>query len=301
MHRTAYLLLLLTALFWAGNAIAGKLAVGHVSPMLLTCMRWAIAAAILAVVAGRRLAADWAVVRPNLPLLACLGAVGFAVFNATLYSALNHTSAINVSIEQAAMPMVIFLANFLLFAMRVTWLQIVGFVLSLLGVALTASHGDLTRLATLDVNFGDALMILAVLAYGGYTVALRFKPDIHWLSTITVLATAAFFASLPFAAWEYAVGDTVPPDATGWTIAAYTAVFPSLLGQVFYIRGNELIGGNRASLFINLVPIFGTVLSVAILGEAFQIHHAVAMALVLGGIWLAERSGRRMAAKAAGR
>jgi drug/metabolite transporter (DMT)-like permease len=296
MPYLAYLLLLLTMLFWGGNAVAGKLATGHVSPLLLTSLRWGLAVAVLAAFAGRKLQEDWPAIVRRLPLLCGLGALGFTVFSALMYSALNFTSAINVSIEQAVMPMVIFVMNFLLFRLRVTWLQGVGFVMSLVGVAVVASHGELARLAALDVNLGDALMLLAVLIYGGYTVALRFKPDIHWVSMITVLSTAAFLTSIPFVGWEYASGRMILPDAEGWAIAAFTAIFPSLLGQVLYIRGNELIGGNRAGLFVNLVPIFGTVLSVLLLGEIFEGYHAIAFVLVLGGIWLAEQSGRKTAA-----
>src|SRR5690606_4489851 len=250
MPYLAYLLLLLTMLFWGGNAVAGKLATGHVSPLLLTSLRWGLAVAVLAAFAGRKLQEDWPAIVRRLPLLCGLGALGFTVFSALMYSALNFTSAINVSIEQAVMPMVIFVMNFLLFRLRVTWLQGVGFVMSLVGVAVVASHGELARLAALDVNLGDALMLLAVLIYGGYTVALRFKPDIHWVSMITVLSTAAFLTSIPFVGWEYASGRMILPDAEGWAIAAFTAIFPSLLGQVLYIRGNELIGGNRAGLFV---------------------------------------------------
>lgn len=294
MYRAAYALLLTTALFWAGNAIAGKLAVGHISPLLLTTLRWTLAVAILLPLAWKKLVEDWPVIRANMGLLFALGAIGFAIFNATFYIALNFTTAINVAIEQSGMPMVVFLANFVLFRMRVTWLQLMGFVLSIAGIALTASHGDLSRLAALQVNSGDALMMLAVLCYGGYTVALRFKPDIHWLSLITALAVPALITSLPFALGEYLLGQSVFPDARGWAVAAYTAILPSIVAQLCFIRGTELIGGNRASLFINLVPVFGTLLAVLIVGEQLQTFHIVAMALVLGGISLAEQSGRRM-------
>lgn len=297
MHRKAYALLMTTMLLWGGNAVAGRLAVGHVSPMMLTMLRWAIAVVVIAPLSWPQLRRDWPVIRRHLPLLAGLGAVGFSLFNATLYSALTYTTAINVTIEQAGMPMLIFLANFLLFGMRVTWLQIVGFMLTLVGIAITASNGDLAQLAALKINFGDALMLLAVLWYGSYTVALRFKPDIHWQSTITVLASAAFVTSLPFVAWEAASGGLVVPDARGWGLAFFAGLLPSLVAQIFYIRGNELIGGNRASLFINLVPIFGTLLSVMILGETFHPFHLVAIILVLGGIWLAENSGRKHSAQ----
>lgn len=295
MPRNAYVLLLLTALFWGGNAIAGKLAVGHVSPMALTLLRWVFGLAMLVAIGWRQFALDWTETRRHLPFLFVLGSVGFTLFNAALYSALTMTSAINVSIEQAAIPMVIFLVNFLLFSQRATWLQLLGLVLSIIGVALTASHGDLTRLAELDVNLGDALMVAAVIVYAGYTVALRFKPAIHWKSLMIVLAASALVSSVPFVAWEMRAGTFIFPDLRGWALVAYTALFPSVLSQIFYIRGVEMIGANRAGLFINAVPIFGTLLSILILGEAFHLYHATAMAMVLGGIWMAEASARRRA------
>lgn len=297
MHRTAYFLLLLTALAWGANAVAGKLAVGHISPMLLTSIRWGMAFVIMASIGAGKLRQEWPRVRPHLLYLVLQGAVGFSVFNALMYSALLFTSAINVAIEQAGMPMIIFVANFLLFAMRVSWAQILGFALSLVGIALTASHGDIARLAALDVNLGDALMMLAVLLYGAYTVALRYKPAISWQSMMLMLSASAFVTSLPFTVWEIAADRVVWPDARGWTIGAFTAVIPSVLAQVFYMRGVELIGSNRAGLFINLVPIFGTLLALIFLGEEFHLYHAIAIVLVLGGIWLAEHSGRKMAAR----
>jgi drug/metabolite transporter (DMT)-like permease len=295
MFRNAYLLLILTTLFWAGNAVAGKLAVGHVSPMALTTLRWGLATVVMLAIGLPRLRRDWPVVRRHLPLLTLLGAAGFSVFNAMQYSALLFTSAINISIEQAAMPMLVFVANFLLHRIGVAPGQIIGFTLSLLGVVLTATHGDPTRLAALDLNRGDALMLLAIVIYAGYTVALRHKPAIHWQSLMIVLCGSAFVVSLPFMLWEGLSGSMILPDARGWTIAVYTAIFPSVLSQVFFIRGVELIGANRAGLFINMVPIFGTLLAIISLGEAFHLYHAAAMALVLGGIWLAEHSGRKHA------
>ena len=120
-------------------------------------------------------------------------------------------------------------------------------------------------------------MLIGVVVYSGYTVALRRKPAIHWQSLMIVLTGAAFVTTLPFVVAEFAYGAGMLPDARGWAIIAYTAIFPSILSQIFYIRGVELIGANRAGLFINLVPIFGTLLSILILGEDFQLYHAVAM------------------------
>lgn len=293
--RNAYVLLLLTTLFWGGNAVAGKLAVGHISPMLLTTLRWGLACVVLAAFGWPRLKADWAVIRKRLGYLTLLSSAGFTAFNLSLYSALLYTSAINVSIEQAGMPMLIFVANFILFHLRVSWAQIVGFVVSLAGVVLTAAHGEPAKLLDLDVNFGDALMLIALVVYSGYTVALRFRPAVHWQSLMIVMCGAAAITSLPFSVGEYLYGAAILPDARGWAVVGFTALFPSILSQVFYIRGVELIGANRAGLFMNLVPIFGTLLSIVLLGEAFHAYHAVAMAMVLGGIAMAELGGRKAA------
>jgi drug/metabolite transporter (DMT)-like permease len=289
MHRTAYALLLLTTLFWAGNAVAGKLAVGHISPMLLTAMRWALALAMLLAIGWRQFLADMPALKPKLLHLLLLGFLGFALFNVALYGALVYTTAINVSIEQGAIPMLIFLLNFLFFRIRAAALQLLGLLMSVTGIVLTASHGSPLRLLQLEVNVGDAIMLLGVVSYGAYTVLLRYRPAVRWQSLMIVLVMGGLLGSLPFAAAEYHLGASVWPDASGWAILAYVAIFPSILAQVFFIRGVEIIGANRAGLFVNLVPILGTMLSIVIVGEAFQAYHAAALALVLGGIALAER------------
>src|SRR5690606_26030429 len=128
-----------------------------------------------------------------------------------------------------------------------------------------------------------------------YTIALRYKPAIHWKSLMSVMAVAAALTSLPFMAWEVATDAAIWPDMRGWGIVLYTAIFPSVVSQLFYVRAVDLIGANRAGLFIILVPIFGTILSIAILGEDLEMYHIAALVMVLGGIWLAEHSGRKRA------
>ena len=154
------------------------------------------------------------------------------------------------------------------------------------------SNGDLS----LDLNAGDALNLLACLFYAGYTVTLRFRPPLHWKSWMMALGFAAFLTSLPFIAWEAADGRLVLPDTQGWLAVLYTGFFPSLLSQTMYLKGNEIIGANRAGLFINMVPVFGTLLAIAFLGEAFHGYQMVAFALVMGGIAAAEWAGRKRAA-----
>ncbi|MEM1378832.1 MAG: DMT family transporter [Pseudomonadota bacterium] len=292
--QLAYALLFFTTLFWSGNAVAGKLAVGHVSPMVLTFLRWAMAFSILLIIGLPQVRTEWAKVRPHLPILLAYGMTGFAGFNITLYSALNYTSAINVTIEQAAIPMLIFIGNFLFFRTRVSKRQLVGFSLTFIGVLFVASNGSLERLAALEFNQGDLLMGLAGILYAGYSTALKYRPDVHWKTFMIVMAFSALLTSIPFALWELSTPRRIVPDAQGWTVAVYTAIFPAILSQIFYIRGIGLIGPNRAGLFINLIPVMGTLLAVVILGEAFGWHHAAAMLLVVGGIMWAE-SGKREA------
>jgi drug/metabolite transporter (DMT)-like permease len=286
----ARLMLVLTTLFWGGNAVAGKFAVGEVSPFVLTFLRWALAAALVALLARPHLRRDWPIIRKRLPYLAAMGAMGFTVFAGLLYYGLVTTTAINATIIQAAMPMFIFVLNFVIFRTATTKLQALGYSLTLLGVALAAGRGDLSGLLALDFDRGDLLIILAAVTYAGYSVALREKPVMHWLSFLTVLFVTGALASLPFVAFEMAAGAAIwPRTPTAWTVIAFVTIFPSLLAQAFFIRGNEVLGSNAAGLFLNLIPIMGALLSIMLLGERFQLFHAASLALVLGGIALAQR------------
>ncbi|MDM9622521.1 DMT family transporter [Rhizobium sp. S96] len=289
MRFTAYICLVVAALCWGGNTVAGKLALGHVSPMMLTFLRWFLATALIAAISLPQLKRDWPVVRKNLPLLFFYGIIGYTLFNAMLYSAVKYTTAINVAIEQAGIPILIFLLNFILFRTAISFAQIAGFGLTLTGVALTAAHGDLATLLQLGLNRGDGLMLIAVAAYSIYTIFLRWKPPLDWRTLMAIPALGAMLTAIPLLLWESTQGAMQMPDQNGWLITIYTAIFASLLAQVLYIKGVESIGANRAGLFINLVPVFGTLLSVALLGESLQLFHVIALALALGGIAIAEK------------
>ncbi len=293
MHRSAYLLLALTALFWGGNSVAGRMAVGEISPMLLVAGRWGLAFLLMLAIGWRETMADAAMLHARGVWLATMAFVGFTFFNICLYAALHFTTAVNSSVLQASMPVFVFAASFLMHGQHTRPAQLAGFLVTLAGVILIASGGSLERLAALTINPGDALVLLAIATYGLYTVALRGKPAIHWKSLMTALTGFAFLTAIPSALIEWAMGATQAPTARGWAILAYTAIFPSILSQAFWIEGNARIGANRAGLFINLVPVFGTALAILVLGERLHLYHAVALALVLGGIAIAERGKGR--------
>lgn len=284
----AYLFLMTATLFWAGNMVAGKLAVGHISPAMLNSLRWILAMGLIFAISRKEIKGDWPVIRRHLPLLFAYGFIGFGVFNIILYTALTYTSTLNVAIEHAAMPLAIFVLNFLLFRVRANAAQVAGFVLTFAGVIVTATHGRIGNVAELELNIGDALMLINVLIYAGYTISLKWKPPIHWKSMMAIPTLGAVAACLPYLAWVSRDTGLIWPDATGWAVVAYAAVFPSLISQVSFIKGVSLIGPNRAGLFINTIPLFGTALSVLVLREPFHGFHFVALLLVLGGIVLAE-------------
>jgi len=290
----AYALLLLATFVWAGNSVAGKLAVGHVSPMVLVTARWAIVMAALYAFQRKQIAADWPAIRPRLVYLLVLGTLGFTGFSVALYYALVYTTAINGSILQGGIPLFVFCASFILFSSRIRVEQAAGFLISFIGVILIAARGDFGKLIALDINFGDALMLAAIICYGVYTAMLRSKPLMHWTSLMFILCLGATLTSLPLLFLEMAQGATIFPDLQGWSVIVYVVIFPSLLGQVFYIRAVELIGANRAGLFINLLPIWGALLAITMLGEAFHLYHAAALVMILAGIGLAEYGGQKL-------
>jgi drug/metabolite transporter (DMT)-like permease len=285
----AYLLLTLTALCWGGNAVFGRLAVGEVSPMALVSLRWLGALALLLAFAHKQVRRDWPTIRAHLPFVVAMGALGFTAFNALFYVAAHWTTAINIGIIQGSIPVFVLIGAFAAFRTSVGGLQIAGVLVTMLGVAIVASGGDLARLAALALNFGDVLMIAACVLYAGYTLGLSRRPLVSPLSLFTGMAAAAFVTSLPLVLAEAALGQFQSPTPTGWLVLGLVTVFPSFVAQIAFIQGVSLIGPSRAGVFVNLVPVFASILALIVLKEPFELFHAIALALVLGGIWLSER------------
>jgi drug/metabolite transporter (DMT)-like permease len=292
--KNPHLLLVITTFIWGGNAIAGKFAIGHVSPMMLTFFRWAIALAIISTFASKHIKNDWKAIKENWLYLLLMGGFGYTAFNFFLYSSLQYTSAINVALEQSAMPVIIFVLNYALYRTGVTWLQIFGYCLTLVGVLVTVSAGDpigMLTSQTTGLNRGDILMAGAAICYGGYSVALRAKPQMHWISLLTCLIAGALVFSVAGVGFEYSLGQTTfPVSLQGILVCLFAGIFPSLISQGFFIQGVSALGANRAGLYINLVPIFAALLAVSLLGEELRLFHALAFVLVVGGILLAQRA-----------
>lgn len=285
----AYLLLALTTLIWGGNAVASRLAVDNISPMALTALRWVGVCLVFPVLLRHDIAAHWPTIRAHLPKIVLMGALGFTVFNALMYVAGHHTTAVNIGITQGAIPAIVMIGSALIYRTRLGWLQALGLALTMLGVILVATRGDLAAVARLAFAYGDVLMVVAACFYASYTLALRDRPPLPGLVFFTCMAVAACVLSLILLIWEIAAGLAFWPSWKGWLILVYVTLGPSIASQLMFMRGVELIGPARAGLFVNLVPIWAALLGVLIVAEPFAAYHALALAMVLGGIWLAER------------
>ena len=284
-----YLLLTLTSLFWAGNTIVGRYVVGHIPPITLACIRWAGAFLILLPFAAPHLVRDWPAIRKHAGLMALLAVTGFSAYNMMAYYGLQYTTAINGLLLQSAGPLCVALWSFVLFGERLTARQAGGISISLTGVIVIVSHGSLAVLIGIELNRGDAWLLIALVIYAYYMAALRNRPPMHPLSFLAVGMGLGALLIVPAMAWELASGKTFVVDTVSVASIVFVCVFPSLLGYLFLNRGVELIGANRAAPFIHLVPVFGSVMAVAFLGERFELYHAIGFALVFGGITVATR------------
>lgn len=288
-----YVLLGLTMLMWGANAVAGRMAVGQVSPMVLTSARWVISCVILLIFARRQFIQDWPALKPRWLMLTFMGALGFTAFNALFYEAAHYTGAVNLTIIQGAIPVLVLIGARIAFGVPISPMQVVGMVVTVVGVLVLASRGSLDELLALRFNIGDLWMIVACVFYAFYTLGLRQRPNVSGIGLFTFMAGVAFLTSLPLLGLEAWRGQIQWPTTKGWLVTAYVGIAPSLLAQIFFMRGVQLIGPGRAGLFVNLVPVFGAFLAVLILGEPFGLSSAAALALVLGGIFIAERLGKR--------
>ena len=283
-------LLALTALIWAGHAIVARLAVGQIAPMTLTTGRWAMALGPIMYAARSTLRTDLVVLRQRWFYVVCMGGLGFTAFNAIFYVSGHYTSAINISLIQGAVPAFVMLGAWLVFRDRVGPLQMLGAFVTIAGVATIAARGEWARLVSLAFNFGDAAMLFAALLYAGYTVGLRDRPKVSGLGFLAGMAIAALATSVPLFIAEIARGEFIWPSLSGYALLLYAALGPAFVAQMFFMRGVELIGPGRAGVFVNLVPVFGALMAVVLLGEPFAAYHIVALALVVGGIAIAQRA-----------
>ena len=248
---------------------------------------------ILAVVARDNIVRDWPILRRHLPFLCLMGTCGFTAFNALFYVAGHHTSAINIGILQGSIPIFVLLGSLLVLRQSISLIQGSGVAVTLLGVVIVASRGDPGELLGMSVNRGDLFIVIACFFYAAYSIGLSRRPNVSALGFFAAVAAVAWIVSLPLIAIETYQQGWTAPTPTGWMLVLMVTLLPSLIAQIFFIQGVSLIGPSRAGVFVNLVPVFASIMAVIFLQEAFRMYHALALILVLGGIWLSEAGKAR--------
>ena len=294
IFNNPYILLLICTACWGGNAVAARFAVGEVSPLLLTFLRWVGVSIIICIIAYPTIVRNASLLKARWVYLFCMGALGFTGFNVLFYLSAYYTTAINIGIFQGALPVFVLLGTFLLYREPISLVQLGGIILTIIGVIIVAIRGDINQLRTFTFNIGDLLILLACLIYSIYTIFLRQKPDVPGMAMFGVISVAAMLASFPFAVFELVAGSLIWPSDTGALVILFVVIFPSFMSQLFFIKGVQLIGASRAGVFINMVPIFASVFSVILIGETFESYHMIGLILVLTGIAIAERMGKNI-------
>jgi drug/metabolite transporter (DMT)-like permease len=284
-----YLLLSITALCWAGNAIVGRLAAGHIPPVTLSFLRWSLAFLIILPFAWKHLVRDWPAIRARLGTMIILSVTGIGAFNTLQYWALEHTQALNTLLLQSAGPLFVAIWSLILLGVRLTLAQAGGVALSLMGVLVILLHGDLTALASIEFNKGDVIFTVALAIFGLYSVLSLKRPEIHGLSFVGFTFGCGAAALVPLLIWELLTRPLMQLDTANLLSLFYVAVFPSTVAYLCFNRGVQLIGANRAAPFFHVVPVFGTVMSIIFLGEHPQPFHFIGFALVLVGVFVASR------------
>lgn len=289
-----YVMLIAMAFFWGGNAVAGRMAVGHIPPMALSFWRWFFAALILLPFAWRGLIHARSEIRNRWKVLIILSISSVTAYNSLLYLALKTTTAVNATLIASSMPVIIMILTWFWLHERFGRKHLLGITLSLLGVLAVITQGNPLRLATLDLHSGDLIALLAATSWAFFSVLLRKAAlTMDSLTLLSIQIVIGTVGIIPFYAWEYVDVGGFEPSLRVAALVGYVAFFPSVLSYYFWVRGVTALGPALAGQFTYLIPIFAAAMAVLLVGESYQWHHALSFALISTGIWISTVWARR--------
>jgi drug/metabolite transporter (DMT)-like permease len=287
----AYLLLTFASAFWAGNSTIGRALRDEVSPVTLSFWRWFIAIALLLPFVWTEIRREWPAIRRSARTIVLCGLFGTALQSVLTFWSLQHTIALHVQIFNSTIPLAVMSAVWVLDGARPSRKELGGFLVSVLGVIVIISHGDLMRIVRLDFNVGDIGALSSMLIWGVYAALVKRCPQelsAYGLAFITGLVGVVLVAPLHIVEVVREPGILLfPPHVLAAFL--YVGVLSSLLATVFLNVGIQRVGPSRASIFTHLIPVFGACMSVGFLGEALGWHHALGFALVLAGVAICNR------------
>jgi drug/metabolite transporter (DMT)-like permease len=222
-------------------------------------------------------------------ILLILSLTGITLYNTMAYVGLHHTQAINGLLMLSGGPLIVAFLSLVMFGDRLTPAQAVGILISLVGVIIIIARGQLETLTSLLLNPGDLWFLAGIWVYAVYTVLLRKRPAMHTISFLGFLIIAGAVMHVPLFVIEFAQGGRMQATPAALAVIAYIVVIPSVVAYLFFNRGVELIGANRAGQFFHLIPVFGSALAIIFLGEQPKWYHGAGYALIICGIWVAQR------------
>lgn len=297
LWRQAYLLVVITTLTWGFNTVLGRYVSGQVPPIGLAYMRWLGALIIVLAVAWRPVLADWhrlnadrAGRRRAWAILAALGFTGVTSYNTGLYIGLQYTQAINALIMTAFGPALVAVFAFLVNRERLSAYQGIGILVSALGILYVVSRGDPAALLGLKVNIGDLWVFVAIVLYALYSALLKRGPKLHPMSFLAFTFALGTLFLTPAFLYELVVqGRSLRFDAVTVLSGLYVMIAPSIVAYLCFNRAVALVGANRVAPWLNLVPLFGSIIAIVWLGETLAVFHLVGWVLIVAGIVIASR------------
>lgn len=289
--------LLIATSLWAGNAIAGRLLVGSVSPITLSAVRWGLAALLLFPL-GWRVFMPGSALWQNKKRFLLLGLFGVGSYNVLLYLALQTSTAINVTLIGASMPIWMLLIGAVFYQTKPNVLQLIGAIISLLGVAIVLTRGEIATLRSMELVIGDLLIMLATILWAFYSWMLSRPGSSNerqwpWADFLMAQVMVGLLWTGFFDGFEIAMGHAYL-DLNLWTgsLILFVAIGPSLIAYRCWGMGVNGAGPTVAAFFANFIPLFTAILSAAMLGEPPQLFHGIAFALIVAGIWVSSSQGR---------
>ena len=287
----AYLLLTLSALFWAGNFIVGKFAtLFEIPPLTLNVLRWLSVWLILMPFTYKEIYNNLPYVKKNWLVISFMGLITISTFNSVVYYALNHTQVINAVLVLAAIPAATIIFSSFMNVEKTNTFQLLGLFLSIIGIGAIISNGDTQKIISLNFNKGDVWMLLCVITWALYSTLLKKnKFKFSQFALIQLMVTAGLFFLIPQLFYEKSIGLEVNFNKAFFIILFYVVVFPAIAAYYCWQKGVQLIGPNRASMFIQLMPLFSAVMAIIIFKEKFQLYHFVGATFIVSGIYLSNK------------
>ena len=287
-RASAFALLALSNLLWSGNWVIGRALREAFDPISLNFWRWLVAVLVMAPFAVAATAANLKVIRRHLGLFLLLALFGVAGFQCLVYLGLESTTAINAVLINAAGPLFFILCSWILERERAGARQVAGMLVSFLGIVIIVCQGDAARLALLEFHRGDLWILIAMPLWGLYSVLLkRCPPEVRGIAFAFVIAVLGVAMLLPFYVLYPMKRPAGIPGGAEVAAVLYVAIAASVFAFLCWNRGVAVVGANAAGFTLPLLPAFGTVLAIVLLGESFQAFHAAGIATILAGVGLA--------------